>query len=46
MQGFELANVRGAMSELDKSKDGTQSYFSELGGFRSIGQQPQLKKKP
>lgn len=38
-QGFELATPTNAITE-DKERSGTESYFSELGGFRSLHKAP------
>ncbi|KAG2446240.1 hypothetical protein HXX76_000832 [Chlamydomonas incerta] len=35
VQGIELENPQARFGEMD-AKDGTQSYFSQFGGFRSI----------
>ncbi len=39
-QGFELENPLAKAAELDRARDGSESYFSEFGGFRSLQKTP------
>jgi hypothetical protein len=39
-QGFELATPTNALTDADKARSGTESYFSEFGGFRSLHKAP------
>lgn len=39
-QGFELATPTNALTESEKARSGTESYFSEFGGFRSLQKPP------
>jgi hypothetical protein len=39
-QGFELATPTNALTEAEKERSGTESYFSEFGGFRSLHKAP------
>jgi hypothetical protein len=40
VQGFELATPIHALTEADNIRSGTESYFSEYGGFRSLQKTP------
>lgn len=40
VQGFELATPTNALTDADKERSGTESYFSEFGGFRSLHKTP------
>jgi len=40
LQGFELATPTNALTDADKERSGTESYFSEFGGFRSLHKTP------
>eukprot|EP00877_Chromochloris_zofingiensis_P012740 jgi/Chrzof1/771/Cz01g28080.t1 len=42
VQGIELVEPVGTGTDLDKSRSGTESYFSDFGGFRSLSKKPRI----